>query len=124
MAVGRNTGLQVIHYLAAEVRSETFNVLSGLSLGEMPAGSVITDVDVTVTGSFGADNRLRFGRVPGVRLFSLPSGEVGKFKLPQAVVPLLAADAVAGGPVWVWIADPPPPGGVLRVVLSYAPSLG
>ena len=121
---GRDTGLQVIHYLAAEVRSETFNVLAGLHLGDMPAGAIITDVDVTVLGSFGADNRLRFGHVPGVRLFSMPSGEVGKFKLPQATVPLPVLEAIAGGPIYVWIADPPAPGGWLRVVLSYAPSLG
>ena len=120
----RDTGLQVIHYVAATLTAQTPFVSASVLLGELPLGAVITDADVSVTGAFGPGALLQLSTSPGgPTIVAWNVATAAKLKLANASNALSAAESVVGGPIYARLTALAP-AGTLRLVLSYAPKVG
>lgn len=120
----RDTGLQVIHYVAVTLTAQTPFIGVSALVGELPEGAIITDVDVSVTGGFGAGALLQLSSSPGGPVIAAWNvATAAKLKLNNASNALSAAESVVGGPIYARLTSLVP-AGTLRLVLSYAPKTG
>lgn len=118
----RDTGLQVIHYVGATI---TGSALAAAFVGELPVGSVITDLDITVVTPFGAGVNLEFAATPtGPSLVTFGVNAAGKLKLVNALTPLPVSAYGRGGQFYARLTGAAAPGGLAFVVLSFAPKIG
>lgn len=122
MAGGRDTGLQVVHYVSRLLTSGMLDIETGVRIGELPPGAALLRARVVCTEGFGAGRDLiLFWRArTQVDIDTIPVATPGVIDGTVPATEILSA----GRDLFARLDTPPAGVGAALVIVSYIPKVG
>src|SRR3954462_12714001 len=122
---GRDTGLQVVHYVSALVTRNTPKITEGVRVGDLPDGAILIGARAVCSQGWGGGRDL----ILSLRRDGLPEADIATLSVNVAKVvdnPVSdILDALAlGREVFVRLDSAPTANGVALVILMFIPKVG
>lgn len=123
MGPGRDTGLQVLHYVAALVTRNTLGITTGVKLGSLPPGAILVSARALVTQGWGGGRDLILS-LGGDAPDDIATLSVNVAKVVDNPISDFVSALALGRDVFVRLDSAPLANGAAVVMLFYIPRIG